>query len=551
MKISPRVTPATLFVLIAVLLPPIFAACGMGSQAPRPIEKAKIVVPDGGSTPSGNAPSQVGADVTQEVLTPKVPIRKEDNLLQAINVNLDLDQSEEQILVLKDKEKADAPIRVAVADYDNVRNEYVMSWEHATNATNIRTFTVTTEDIIGDHNLEIICTGMNSKGEQTLNIFRKTHPPTGVNLYYTEIFSIAVKGTIDIERHERSQAYKLGQKNGTSYSIVTYSRDPNGEHIGDLVKKTYNWRYQTNTYVETDQEKIPGKQIEDQRLNDLYTKGADAFETFLAGPWFKASGNGAKAANDPTASTPDTSNTILFFDPAKKEITFYSGDVMEVYYWENSYRTLYNRLVISGYNELVQYIKAQISISVTSINHIEVYSPDEWAGTYEKLTESMQQSLIKTANEPYTPPDLSGRYSSPNGSTIDFNAPRFVLDEGGTKRSGGYSVFDYGAPVIELRFLSPGGIVEGTRSYKIDWGEQKSKTQIVRKLTMTPGRLGIHGFVATGDPPLQYEQVETLQTDGSSSQGGSNAQNGASASGGGAASANSSPASPAAAAAKQ
>ena len=497
--------------VIVTLAAALLAGCGVSTQQPRPVEKAKIVVPDGGNSSSGNTPTQVGADVTQEILTPKVPIRKEDNLLQVINVNLDLDQSEEQILVLKNKDKADSPIRVAVADFDNVRNEYVMSWEHATGATNIRTFTVTTEDIIGDHNLEIIASGMNSKGEQTLDIFRKTHPPTGVNLYYSEIFSIAVKGTIDIERHDRSQAYKLGQKNGTSYSIVTYSKDPNGEHIGDLLKRTYNWRYQTNTYVETDQQKIPGKQIEDQRLNELYSQGAAAFEKFLAGPWFKASSGPSGGQPDPTASTPNTNNTILFFDPTKREITFYSGDVMEVYYWENSYRTLYNRLVISGYNELVQYIKDQISISVSSINKIEVYSPDEWAGTYQKLTQSMQDSLIKKANQPFKKPDLTGEYTSSSGSKITFSAPRFVLDEGGTVKKGGYSIFDYGEPVIELRILTPGGIVSSTKSYKFDFSEEKSKTQIVRKLTLVPGKLGIHGFVATGDPPIQYEQTEVLQ----------------------------------------
>lgn len=511
MKIRARSRSIISLLLIGLLAALLFlVSCGTDSQKPQPVEKAKIVVPIGGNSESGNAPSPVGADVTQEILTPKVPIPKEDNLLQVINVNLDLDQSEEQILVLKNKDKADSPIRIAVADFDNVRNEYVMSWKHATGATNIRTFTVTTEDIIGDHNLEIICAGMNSNGEQTLDIFRKAHPPTGVNLYYSEIFSIAVRGTIEIERHERSKAYKLGQKNGTSYSIVTYSKDPKGEHIGDLLKRTYNWKYQTNIYVETDRQKIPGKQIDDRRLNALYSKGAAAFERFLSGPWFKASNGSSGGAVDPTASTTDTSNTILYFDPEKRKITFYTGDVMEVYHWENSYRTLYNRLIIRGYNELVQYIKAQISLSVVSINRIEVYSPSEWAGSYQKLTESMQQSLIKRANTPFKKPGLSGRYTNANGGKIDFNAPRFVLEETGTKRSGGFSVFGYGVPVIEFQFLSPGGIVESTRSYKFEYSEEQSKTRIIRKLVLVPGKLGIHGFVATGDPPIRYEQTKII-----------------------------------------
>ncbi len=506
-------------VVLAVVTVLAFTGCGIHSNGSSS-EGARIAPPESGTRFSSSPGSIDTEDLTQQLLTPKVPIPKEFNLVQVQNLNLNLDQSEEQVLVLKSRDNPDAPISIGVVDLDGARNQYVLSWTHPTLATNVRTFSVTAEDILGDHTLEIICVGTNDKGEQTMDVFRKTRAPTGADLYYSEIFRSEIRGTIEIERHDRSQAYKLGQQSGSSFPIITTTQDPTSTRIGDLLQTTFTWSPETKEFVKTSSAKLPGRQIEDQRLTDLFAAGSDAFDTFLSGPWYKVSGGTGGAGGDTANAVANLSVgddgarqgfTILFFDPDSREVSFYAGDVMEIYDWENSYRTLYNSLVISGYNKLVQYIKSQISISVVSLTEIVLYSPDEWAGTYMRLTRSMQDSMVHHEQPAFRAPELSGDYLSDSGAKLSFQDDHFSLEDTKGVQSGGYEVFRFGQPVIELRFISKSGIVTDTKTYELGYQEEKSESRIVRTLKLTPGLLGIHGFSPNGANPLHYVQIEELK----------------------------------------
>ena len=249
-------------VVLAVVAVMAFVGCGIHSNGSS-TEGARTVLPESGARFTSGQGSIDTEDLTQQMLSPKVPIPKEFNLVQVQNLNLNLDQSEEQVLVLKSRDNPDAPISIGVVDLDPARNQYVLSWTHPTLATNARTFSVTAEDIIGDHALEIICVGTNDKGEQTMDVFRKTHAPTGPDLSYTEIFRSEIRGTIEIQRHDRSQAYKLGQQDGSSFPIITTTQDPTSDRIGDLMQTTYTWSSLKKDYAPTDVAKLPGKQIDD------------------------------------------------------------------------------------------------------------------------------------------------------------------------------------------------------------------------------------------------------------------------------------------------
>ena len=504
-------------VVLAVMTVMAFAGCGIHSNGSS-TEGARITVPESGMRDSSGLGSIDTEDLTQQMLSPKVPIPKEFNLAQVQNLNLNLDQSEEQVLVLKSRDNPDAPISIGVVDLDPARNQYVLSWTHPTLATNVRTFSVAAEDVIGDHALEIICVGTNDKGEQTMDVFRKTHAPAGPDLFYSEIFQSEIRGTIEIERHDRSQAYKLGQQNGSSFPIITTTQDPTSNRIGDLMQTTYTWNPAKKEYAQTEVAKLPGKQIDDQRLTDLFAAGSDAFDSFLSGPWYKVSGSTGDGTGDVSSSVASVSAggdrqgfTILFFDPVSREVSFYAGDVMEIYDWENSYRTLYNSLVISGYNQLVQYIKAQISIAVSSPDEILLYSPDEWAGTYMRLTKSMQDSLVHHDQPAFQPPELSGEYLSDSGAKLNFQSDRFSLEDNKGVQTGGFEIFRFGLPVIELRFINRSGIVTDTRTYELGYQQEKGQSRIVRTLKLTPGLLGIHGFAPNGANPIHYVQIEELK----------------------------------------
>lgn len=510
-------------VTVAVLAALLLAGCGVQSKAPAP-ERARLAAPDAnGSAGAGSGALNID-DLSQQILSPKVPIPKEFNLVQVQNLSFNFGQSEEQLLVLKSRDNPDAPISVGVVVLDRARNQYVLSWTHPTLATNPQTFSVTAEDIIGDHQLEIICTGTNDKGEQTMDIFRKASPREGAGPQYTEIFRAEVHGTIQIQRHDRSQPYKLGEQNGTSFPILTTTQDPASSKMGDLVQTTYTWQPSSGTYVESGVQKLPGQQIADQRLNALYAAGSDAFDAFLSGPWYKtadatSSGVAGGATGDPrtalSAASGPQGYTLLVFDPTSKKVSFYAGDAMEIFSWENSYRTLYNSLVISAYNDLVPYIKSQISVAVTSPDTIVLYSPDQWAGTYMRLTRSMQDSLVDYNRPHFKAPQLSGEYLSDSGAILTFaQDDRFSLQEKRGLQSGGYELFWFGKPVLELRFINASGIVTGTKTYEFAFQEDRTTRQVERTIKLIPGRLGVHGFAPNGADPIHYVQVEELKKAG-------------------------------------
>ncbi|WP_455381350.1 pallilysin-related adhesin, partial [Salinispira pacifica] len=226
---------------------------------------------------------------------------------------------------------ANDTIWIMVVDFDTVRNTYVIAWEAPTLATNIRTFKVQEKDLLGDHNLEIVCQGLNARGEQTLDVFKRVNSPAGLGLKYQNILSIASDGSTEIQEVDRSDAYHSAQALGKSFPIVTLTRDRESSNPLDMVRTTYFYRAQEGRYVKGVTEKVSGNRIEEAQLSNLYNGTADTFEDFLNGPWYRASGNSADKGQ-PTAQSVD----IMFYDRHGREITFARGDVEQSFTIEES-----------------------------------------------------------------------------------------------------------------------------------------------------------------------------------------------------------------------
>ncbi len=309
-----------------------------------------------------------------------------ESLASVLNCNLDLDLSEEQILVLRRKEEPDAPLRIAVADYDSVRGGYARTWEGTTGATNLRLFEITLLDLVGDHNQEIVCRGVNAQGELVLDVFRKTPSPTGLGLYFMEICQIVSDGSIEIQEVQRAEGYRLGQKNGPSFPIYAYSRDRASENLLDRIKYTYQWQYQQNRYVLTGEEKMPGIVVEEAQLRELFSDpSVEHFEQYLAGPWLASGSRGQEE--------------IILFDPELRQIAIYSGQVEEIYEWQTSFRSFSNRLLILAANESIESVRKRITVEVVALNTIDVsvMGTEEWdrsSGRYLKLTDELQNELL-------------------------------------------------------------------------------------------------------------------------------------------------------------
>ena len=49
--------------------------------------------------------------------------------------------------------------------------------------------------------------------------------------------------------------------------------------------------------------------------------------------------------------------------------------------------------------------------------------------------------------------------------------------------------------------------------YRLEYSEKMGVTEIIRTIKLIPGRMSADGFVMSGDGPLRYEQIESLETE--------------------------------------
>src|SRR6056297_3626904 len=441
-------------------------------------------------------------------------------ILQMVDVNLDLDRYEEQVLVAQDALSEENTISLFVADYDAIRDKYSITWRSDTVTQRRKGLQVTVIDSTGDHNLEIVCNGINADGLQTIDIFRRTTSPDEYGLFFDRILSLEVQGTIELQESKRSQSYQNGLTNGASYPVVTSSKDTESERMSDIIKRTYIWRNDSRTYELVLEKKVSGQEIEDRRLKELFESGSETFEEFLSGPWLYTKNTGR--------NTPHSQRSLIHFNPMDKTITLYSGNVQEVYTWTSSQRFLANSLAIRGENEIVPFMRIYISAYIEDLSNIrlQIYdinshngqrdSNTSWSGMYQKIGESLQSTFLSSypsySDEGRSHlPTLTGVYKNDIGDEITFDPPYFTLERNGVQQSGGFSVYSMGSDVLELKIMNSQGIVVERLSYSFDYFEEQKSNEIIRRIVLVPGKIGVNGFKMGEKQPIRYEQVEKIE----------------------------------------
>jgi len=470
------------------------------------------IVPQGPRVPAASEASLPAGDarVEAEGTKPRVAIDVQDVALHVVSANLDVDPEEEQVIAVKRRNELEAPVRVIVVDSDPAQGQYFFqSWESETNAINARVLALTVTDLVGDHGREIVVSGMNREGRLTLDVFRASPPPLGKGLAFRPVCQI-VADEIHVEESERDDAYSYGGKNGESFPIVSYLRDPQSENVMDLIRITYSWKYAEGRFVPGPPEKIPGEKVEQKQLEKLFTTGTvAAFEEFLAGSWVQISlGSGGA----------EKVGSIVDFQPRSRRLSISSGDTQEVYVWRDTLRTIYNRVILIGENEAVPKITKTFSIGVESASSIAVSIQGSDLGdfplaTYTKVSDEIQSLLLSGAGAAVTldEPALSGAYASDSDLAIEFSNPRLTWTEGGTRREGSYVVFSLrGRRVLGVRLLSESPPASESRSYIADFKEKRGTNRIVRTLVLTPVLVTVKGFEEALGNPLTLSQTQDL-----------------------------------------
>ncbi len=492
-----------LLLLGAVLLAiGLLVGCEVKNEEPFPVSvTARKIIPTAAEAGNQAQSEHENASLSPPgEIAPKVTLQENEALLTAVDVNLDIDSYVEQVVVLRVTDVLQNPIKLIVADYDSTKDSYIRSWEALVGAENPSVYDLQLQDLVGDHMLEIVFWGRNRSGEHILDVYRKS---PGTQLRFYKICALVSDGTIDVEVFERPASYRSGQTNGPSFPIVALMSDPESDNLMDLVKHSYEWVYQEQKYVLSSIEKVPGKAVESQQLRRLYSsRNPEIFAEFLEGAWYHQ------------GSLPGDQQELIFFEPNERRIHLYAKTILNVLIWQDSYSTLYNRLLVVTRNESIPAIKKHVSVIVNSYDEIEVavQGPDRWDYSRQDYTrvKGNFQGLYPGwgVGSRLVTRDLSGLYKSFDGIELVFEPPYFTWISQQETFSGGFVLFNLGEDILELEVVEDPGLIKEHRAYVFEYAEQKDAERVVRTITLTPCRLSVHGVEVSELDPVTLEQVE-------------------------------------------
>ncbi|MDP3177855.1 MAG: hypothetical protein Q8M76_08115, partial [Spirochaetaceae bacterium] len=138
------------------------------AAAARPIAERHVVV-----SPEEEKADPRASQDDRDSSVNRIAALPNEVVLDVATFNFDQDEGEEQILTVRKTDRKDGRLSIVLADYFPQRHGWARSWEGETLTTKPTTFALQAKDMVGDHVLDIVCTGMDDAGQQTISIFKR------------------------------------------------------------------------------------------------------------------------------------------------------------------------------------------------------------------------------------------------------------------------------------------------------------------------------------------------------------------------------------------
>ncbi|MDR2375337.1 MAG: pallilysin-related adhesin [Treponema sp.] len=416
--------------------------------------RQRIIIPRG--TGDSEYDSQAERMAYEDSISTRIALREGEVVLSVLNQDFDGDPAEEQIIAYRDYQEQEGPVHIAYVDYDEVLRLYRRVWEAPTAVTMPFTFSMSTQDLIGDRSVSLVVTGMEDQGTQTLMVFHRPFGslPAGPEPREAEggelfrnIADIRIEGSVRIREAERPQSYHLGISHGASFSIAAYGHDAESQNILDQVEIIYSYNAETGRYEQSKITKVPGSQIEQRRLRELLSGAPGVFEEFIYDLWYFVGSQG----------TLDTKQYI-YFDPPNGEIIFFDDGAQQVFRWQNSSPTRYG-LYVTSQNISVTTLRRTIDIELESLDSVRVKvfedvrlkirADNTWDGSYRRAP-STRTSLSESPDRSL--PYIDARYESSMGNMHFSPDGSYEIVSSTSIRRGRYAFFRIeGREAVELR----------------------------------------------------------------------------------------------------
>jgi len=411
----------------------------------------KTIVPADTSEREGFSPGIAeSAAFDESRIQPLVLLENNEIFLQALSLDINRDGVMDQICAIR---KAGSANVFLVAGIQNpITGEYARLPEITTSITQARTLLLYSTDLLGDRSNPVIVSGMTSDNNHALAVFLPETERIGAPTLNT-IADLRSDGPISIKDVERSDAYNLGVTSGESFAIHTYNSDPGSPDTLDQIERIYRWNRRSKHYEQVSESRIQGKRLESRLVSQLQGANLETFEDFLNGLWYLPASTGRQGAR------------YLFFDTQKREITFHSKSVQEVFIRESGSPRRYGAYLTTR-NKSIASIRRMIDIELTGIDEIKIKVLEnvklkigvasDWDGTYRKMSatsfapqeqESVTVSRIRTL---LTEPDAP--WVSSDGQELEFNAQTYSYKTINTVETGNYALMTIkDQTVLQLR----------------------------------------------------------------------------------------------------
>ena len=439
--------------------------------------------------------------------TASIPLESNETLLDLYSFNLDYDDEEEQVLVVRDSDDATGVVKVVLADYSPFTRKWTRAWKGSTLVTKNKTFQVSVNDLIGDHNLNIVCTGMDDANNQTMTVYWKSQDADrDQEAAYVKILEQAGSAVL-VEGGERPDSYKLGQSNAESWPVSVWKEDPVSGNYLDQIKETWHWSFADEAYVLVGAESIPGASIARQKAESILDGTAETFKAFLDGTWYKES------------IDPLSSSALFITFQSRDEAVLFSGEgLTEVYSWENSNPTRYG-LYIASRNQSVRNLRRLMDIELASADSVSVRVfqdyrikadiSGKWDGRYRRLTPDIAASFRRApAMARNARSDIGGLYESEDGTTLSLIGSEYILKGPDGEERGAFSIYELqGKVVLDMRRVVEGDGESVRRSWIATAAEARgSDGQPTQTLTLQEATIGILGIEPSQSPPLSFKK---------------------------------------------
>jgi len=473
----------------------IFLASGLWKRFFYPPEdekiRTRIVTPTEAGSSSGSG--QAGQRRWEDSLSTKIPLENSEILIAVINRESEEGNTEEQFAAYINAAAPEKGIFITFIGYEAQSGRYRRMWSEPTAASHVETISLSIQDLIGDRNNCVIVTGMNDQNEHTMTVFRK-NPNHAQDQAFNKIIELHIDGSIIIQESGRSLAYQQGLTSGQSFNIAAYNHDNTSDNILDQIETIYSYNSSADQYEQIRVTRIPGSQIEQQRLRELLSGTPGVFENFINDLWYYVSPQG----------TID-SRQYIYFDPSGREIIFFGEEAQQVFHWQSSTHTRYG-LYVRSQNISISTLLRSIDIELESLDSIRLRVNEDvrlpitvsttWDGSYRRAGTINQEKPASRIM-----PAVDAHYDSIWGRIQFFNTGEYTISSGGTIKKGYYVFYRVSENnLLELRPDGGNNRPEDRMVYRIEVSANAA-------LNLSRVRIGNTGIQDMLEPPVTLTPV--------------------------------------------